>query len=646
MMDVETWLSGEQCIAKGFCDEMTEEEPVTNSAEMPRFKNLPQNLAKKTPQALPSQGEPANRNNPPVNPGQQQEPTVNRLQRIALLNSWGINVKDEASVTDARLEELVNMGKVSALAAFSGQPPVAIVPPAAAPAAAATVSPEAAEATRLLTELRNERATSRRGTIRNRLDQLVSEGRITGNSVDAWLQQAYDATDHPTNGNPVLANLALLEPREPGSSPVNIEMGTEELSMEKLNRAVNQILQPLQNVHRNARTPDEQDRKVIGLRNKQMNMLIKNHAKYVASAEHPHGELTGPLRAAWDRWALGNAGLGTVQNANTMSADLLRQVIFSEIMRAFRRKFASLSIFAHKYENVPLEGNDYIKVPYYPLNTTASTEYTQAAGYVIGATAQTSAKSIFVAGKGDGVASAGAGRKYQSLKFNGYEINRQPWLDIAQLCLMAGEQLAIDVRADILGSKISRANFGNAIWSGASGAFDHTVVSQYLKLAAINAFWPEGAGNVIVTPTMYTSLISDPAVSEFMKSGNTDALRKAKVGELYGFGSVDYDALLPVANYIRGGDGAVTAGADPYLSGFMALPSALLIATAPIMPPPGVLRKLLAFDMVTDEQTGLTFSYRYWGNEATDEDNNIIECTYGSEVGEVAALKRLTSAGL
>lgn len=646
MMDVETWLSGEDCIAKGFCDEMTEEEPVTNSAELPRFKNTPQNLLKKPISALPPQGERTENHNPPANPGQPQEKTV-RKENIALLNRWGIAVKDEASVTDARLEELVNLGKVNALAAWTGTP----APAAAAPAAPVVAANPADMVTQMLaqvtaqqTQINAREKALRRTSLRNSLDQLVSQGRIPGNSVDNWLTQAEAAFDDVTNGNPVLANLGLLDAREPGSSPVNIEFGEGgQLSIERLNKTVNDVLEPLHNFHRNARKPDEQDRKVIGLRNKQMSNLIAVHAKYVKSAEYPHGELTGPLRASWDRWA---SGLGSVQNANTMSADLQRQLVLSEIMRAFKREFARLSIFSHNYGNVPLEGNDYVKVPYYPLDTTASTEYKQADGYVIGANAQTSAKSIFVGGKGDGVASAGSGRKYKSLKFNGYEINRQPWLDIAKLCALAGEQLAIDVRADILGARISQAKFGNAIWTGGAGAFDNQVVAKYLKLAAIQAFWPKGAGHVILAPTYWTNLCADPIVNAFLSRGNANTINKGDVGELYGFGTFDYDALLPVANYIRGGDGTVTAGADVNLAGFMALESAILIATAPIMPPPGVLKYLLAFDMATDEQTGLTLCYRYWGAEQSDEDNNIIECTYGSGDGEAAALKRFTSQGL
>ena len=56
--------------------------------------------------------------------------------------------------------------------------------------------------------------------------------------------------------------------------------------------------------------------------------------------------------------------------------------------------------------------------------------------------------------------------------------------------------------------------------------------------------------------------------------------------------------------------------------------------------------KLLAsYEQVTDDQTGLTFSYQYFGNILGSQDAEIIECSYGSATGELAALKRITTAG-
>src|SRR6185312_3446459 len=212
------------------------------------------------------------------------------------------------------------------------------------------------------------------------------------------------------------------------------------------------------------------------------------------------------------------------------------------------------------YKDVALQGTDKVEVPYYPLDTTASTEFVQANGYVMGANAQTSNKEVVVGGIGNNVASSGSGRKYKPLQFSAYEIARQPWLNIAQLIILAGEQLAIDVRADILGTHIKQANFGNAIWVGAAGGFDKSAFTNFLLNAAIKAFWPHAGRNCGLTPDFYTALLGDPRLQRVNEAGDDSALREGIIGRLLSFNSVNYDALLPVANFIRGGDGAVTNG--------------------------------------------------------------------------------------
>ncbi len=167
-----------------------------------------------------------------------------------------------------------------------------------------------------------------------------------------------------------------------------------------------------------------------------------------------------------------------------------------------------------------------------------------------------------------------------------------------------------------------------------------------LNLAAINAYWPVRGRNVVVAPSYFTNLTIDPALYPYLYSGSTAILNDAVVQNKYGFDNIMADPLLPVANFIRGGDGTVTAGLDPNLAGYMCWPSAVLIATAPIMPPPGVLKKLVAYEQITDDQTNLAFTYQFWGDESNNRDNEIIECTYGSGLGELKALFRLTSAGV
>ena len=477
------------------------------------------------------------------------------------------------------------------------------------------------------------------------LDKLVSEGKLFGNDIPKWMNIAQAAAEDANGINPVIEQLNQLSAQLPGREPLNIVIGESD-SITDLDKNIKNLSQAQDYYNRNSSGPRSRaDREEIGMRSKKISQLVNRLKKYDGkensnSITGAMPQLIGPLREAWDSFAAGSP-----RNANAMSTQLLRQVIMSEVMRAFRRQFASLSIFSHNFGNVPLEGTDKMEVPYYPLDTVASSEFTYANGYVIAPNAQTLSKEVFVGGIGNGVATPGSGRKYKALQFTAYEIRRQPWLDIQKLSVMAGEQLAIDVRGDIIGTQINAANFGNAIFTGAAGGFDHTIVGNILLTAAINAYWPLRGRNVVLAPQYYTNLAIDPGITPLLAIGTTDVLREGIVGGLYGFESIIHDPLIPVANSIRGGDGAAIAGTDPNLAGFMAWPSAVLVATAPIMPPPGVLKKLVAYEQITDDQTGLSFTYQFFGDETRNRDNEIIECSYGSGLGELKALFRLTSQG-
>ncbi|MDE2099876.1 MAG: Clp protease ClpP [Patescibacteria group bacterium] len=679
MMEDETLMTGEEMLANGFIDRLTDDTPVANFTET-QIRNMKSKLAilNKIPRGK-------------TNNSQIYE-NMNRKQKIAWLNKNGISVSSSAS------DEFVNK-MISALSPApefkngkdgehaksckcvnchnemeegekkkeddDDEPENAGEPSAEGDGADHKVSKGESEEYKAATEqlkqtnkqMQSFLANQRKQTIQNKLDKFVQDGRIPANSLNStsekkgWLDMALSLEGDDETTNPILNTIAQLpQAHLPGIAPLNITV-EDPNSLSDVDRAIQHLMKPANYFSVNRKSPESLAQRIeIGNNSKKVQQLVNRLKKYNkaapkglnASLDEASGgpALEGPLRQAWDNWAAGGP-----RNANTMSTQLLRQVILSEVMRAFRRQFASLEIFCHNFQSVPLEGTDYIEVPYYPLDTVASTEFTYANGYVVAANAQTLYKQIYVGGVGNGVATPGSGRKYKPLQFTAYEIRRQPWLDIQKLSVMAGEQLAIDVRADIFGTLINAANFGNAIWTGAANGFDHSVIGNVAMQAAISAFWPQRGRNIVLAPGYYSNLAIDPGLYPFLMSGGTDILNEGIIKNKYGFENIFYDALLPVANSIRGGDGAAAPGTDPNLAGFMAWPSALLVATAPIMPPPGVLKKLVAYEQITDDQTGLAFTYQFWGDEAHNYDNEIIECTYGSGLGLLQALFRFTSQG-
>lgn len=655
-------MTAEEAQKMGFIDTLTDEEPIQNFSDK-QLSNMRSKLAVLNSLNNPPANKQGGNNNKQIN--------MTRKQKIALLNKWGISTSKNAK--DGWLDRMINAAKAfpenqvqfkngkdgehdddcncaDCMGMKNAPEPNAEEPDAdaddGAPGDETALWKASTENSLKQTQdqLNKLLQNQRRGLIQNQFDSLVTQGRMTTSEVSNWMDLALQAKENDKGENPVITNLSKREPILPGHTPLNLTVGDSD-KVEDLDTNVQNLLKAQEYYTRNSNSrPTLADRMEIGNRAKEVNRLINRLKKFDGKAVSNSltsklPELTGPLVDRWNAWT------NSPRNANVMSASLLRQVILSEVMRAFRRQFASLEIFAHNFGNIPLEGTDFVEVPYYPLATTASTEFTYANGYVIGANANTSNKQIFVGGIGNGVATAGSGRKYQTLQFTAYEIRRQPWLDIQKLSVLAGEQLAIDVRADIIGTQINAANFGNAIWTGGAGGFDHTVVGNVLLQAAIKGFWPLRGRNVVLAPGYYTNLAIDPGITPLLAIGTTDVLREGIVGGLYGFENIIHDPLVPVANSIRGGDGAAVAGTDPNLAGFMAWPSAVLIATAPIMPPPGVLKKLVAYEQITDDQTGLSFTYQFFGDESRNRDNEIIECTYGSGLGELAALYRITSQG-
>jgi len=114
--------------------------------------------------------------------------------------------------------------------------------------------------------------------------------------------------------------------------------------------------------------------------------------------------------------------------------------------------------------------------------------------------------------------------------------------------------------------------------------------------------------------------------------GTTDIIREAKIGGLYKFAETIENPIIPVTS-------------DGNLAGWMSYPSAVLVATSPIMPAPGVMKLLMTYDVMIDDQIGTSFEYRYWGEPAADQDREVVESSYGSGLGEQAALRRLTVSG-
>lgn len=603
MMKAETWMGGTDAIKNGLADEEVEPdsgdpdeqeemEDVNARFDFSRFRAVPAAV-------LNMVGKPITTNKTTNN-------IMNRQQMIERLKKAGIVVADNA--TDQWLIE-----QLDTILNRATNPPAAPAPAATPsnvvtlPAPAAPVAPPVSNDTSLsaadVANFRTMQAQFReqqRTIVSNRIDEFIAQDRIPLAQRDSWITRAM--------ADPaVLNDLALLPERPPGLRPLG-NVSVENGDLPDLEKAFKQFNEPLAHyVHNGITTGARPDRRVIeaiGMGRRQISAMIKKHKqKLIAAIDNA-------------------AGMSPVMNANTntISSGLQRQVIMSEIMRDFIRPLVPMDVFCRKFDRVPLEGTDKVDVPYYPLDTTASLDMVAATGYVFTTTGTTTNSIEVTVNK----------RKYKPIQFQSYEIRRQPWLDIKRLSGLAAEQVGVDVWQDIL-TDITAGNFGNAVLSLPYQAFTRDSMAD-LATACDKANWPVNVRNVIINADYNGNLMKDPSLVNVLNIGTDEVVRARNLGEIMGFQGVYRTNYIP-------------ATADPYLVGFAVHPAALVVATAPILPAPGVLRLLTAYDLATDDESGATLEYRYWGEPVLDVDREVIECNYGHIKANTAALKRIVSQG-
>jgi hypothetical protein len=305
---------------------------------------------------------------------------------------------------------------------------------------------------------------------------------------------------------------------------------------------------------------------------------------------------------------------------NTIDSALKRVLILNETIRDFATRLLPLRLFATAFESFPLEGTDTVAVPYYPLQTTASSDFTDGdgtsgTGYQFGQ-ATTTNKALITVNK----------RKYQPLDYSSNEFRRQPFFNAVMLGKLNAEKLAVDILNDVL-SVVTASNFGAAAVSSSVASITSDSIVD-LRAAANLASWPEIGRALVVDSTVDASLQKDSAYKLTLNIGTTDVIQRGVFPNLSGF---NY-AWMP--NLPTNGEKLV---------GFAAYMSAILAAFAPINPAPGVRSQLVAYDVVTDPQTGISLNYRHWGLAQADRDYEVIESAYGYTKGVAAALKRIVT---
>ena len=295
--------------------------------------------------------------------------------------------------------------------------------------------------------------------------------------------------------------------------------------------------------------------------------------------------------------------------SNTISSELKLNVILDSALVALKQALLPIRALSNAFYDVPLKGTDKISVPYFPLETVASKDFN---GTYTFEGSTTDSREVTI-----------NKRKYQPLAFTSAELARQPRLSPEMIGQMKGQKLAEDILADIL-SVVTAANYGSAIFTGATSAFDSDDVID-IKTALDVAKWPKSGRALILDSAYEGVLLKDNDIKSAYAVGTSSAVQQGILPQIAGFD-------------IRGTNLIPANGEN--LKGMAIFPSAIIVGFSPIAPN----MSNVEYQVVTDPETGLTLEYRKWEDPDTDTHKSVIECNYGYAKGEAAALKRIVSA--
>ncbi len=297
----------------------------------------------------------------------------------------------------------------------------------------------------------------------------------------------------------------------------------------------------------------------------------------------------------------------------TVNPALQRDVIMESALTALRQSLLSLDAFSTAYRDVNLEGTRKMLVPYFPLETSASKDFTYANGYEFGDTYEGEVRELTI-----------NKRKYQPLSLTSEDYSRNPQLNPEKIGKLKGIKLAEDVYADIF-SIVTAANFGAAVFTGAAAGFDFAALNEEIGTACDESGWPNMMRSVILKSAYYRNLVTDLADASVY--GSADPVKRGMLEGVAGF-DVWNNSTIP--------------GNGQNLVGIATMPSGILVGFSPI--PPKDDKNVVEYETMSDPETGLTLEWRTWFDPDFDTEKTVIECNYGYAVGEADALKRIVSA--
>lgn len=600
LMKNETLMTGEEAEEMGLVDSLIEGKPVRNFADH-EVSGMKNRLAAFY-NAVAKGGEGDTKN--------QKENMKKTL--IAMLNKQGITTLNGVAISDKMTEEQLNAFTEDQLQAEYDKIITAKAKTSNADKNDSAVVDELKKLGERFETLNNLREQDRKARITNVVKKAIEEDRVPATQEEFWIDSAM------ANEEKALKALNSLQPKPPGSNPVSAMCDAVELAGD-FKTVQNFILD---------NGPRFQEK------------FIGRNAGNIAVDKMVCKEMSVRSIAIANTIAKHRDKIISAWNANSIDSALQRQVILQDMLEAYAIQLINLNVFSTVYANVPLEGTDKVEVPYFPLQTNASTSFVKGTGYTTMQDWTQNSREISVGGDGasatsgtNAAANTARDRKFLGINFTSYDFARQPYMNAVKLFQQAANKLAVDIFTDIVSRVVTKASFSNSVKGVASASFSADDVAD-LRETATGLYWPQAGRNLVLNHTYYTPLLKDPSFKQYLAYGSSDPIQLGRIQNAYGFENIVEVAGLTA--YSPAGENLV---------GWINHKSAVLVATANIMPAPAVRMLLEQFNVVTDPKTGISFAHRRFADATKDQVNEFIESSYGAGKGVDDALRRMTSSG-
>jgi hypothetical protein len=286
-----------------------------------------------------------------------------------------------------------------------------------------------------------------------------------------------------------------------------------------------------------------------------------------------------------------------------MATTFADKIYTQEVLRAFTAGLAPLSAFTKSYSAEARRKGDAIVIPRVDALSTTTFAYANNSGSPY---------------ETEGGTIAAITLNLDQHQLVGVDITDVQYAnsgssDILNFAANQGRALARKCMANIFGL-LSITNFGAAAATPVSIANTGLTQIRAARKTLVDRQVPMDMISLVSSSELFQSLLGDTAISQSMNYGGAEAIREARIPRLLGMDVYETNAL--------------PLGGTLSLVGFLAHPDAIALAIRTLQPQDAG-DSYLAVETVTDEETGLGFTYRRHFNPGKGRHFASVECLFG-----------------